>query len=390
MDRFSNLYFIFYLTTLLVWLFRARLASEILLRVPSIPSVTDLAESVTIIVPAKNEEANLPECLHRLLHQTAKSIQIIIINDNSTDQTEKVLQSFGFKQIEPGKDNLDSVPKYAYLNASKTPSGWTGKNFAIYSAIPWAKHRWLLFTDADTQHELHSVASAVSFAESRDLSFLTLAPRCLVSGFTEKTFQPLAMAFLGLWFPLTKANQKGNAIKFGNGQFLLVERNLYRDMGGHEAVKAEFLEDYALMGKAKASGRNFLCALGNQIYGTRMYNSFSSLYKGWRRIYLHAFERDPSRIAPKALNLSFFSTLPFLLIYPLYLLAFLEPEKYGVALGLSSVTLIFILVTGWRAYGIIGAPPAYSLLQPFSTLLMVWILLDVLRLALLKKAVTWR
>jgi len=247
--------FTFYFFIGSVWLYRGRRALEALKLIPTIHSIKNNISTgqdlATIILPARNEANNIRGCVDSLLNQDYSNLQIIVVNDRSTDETENILKSMNIPLISTSAPGPQSFHKIAYLNTSTTPDGWTGKNFAIHSAISEAKGKWLLFTDADTRHETTSLSSSIDHAATHDISCLTLLPRCITKGFFEKLIQPCAMGLLGLWFPMEKVNQPRTKEYFGNGQYLLIEKKLYHEIGGHEKVKSEFLEDYALARNVK-------------------------------------------------------------------------------------------------------------------------------------------
>jgi len=136
----------------MVWLYRARRSLQALDVIPNVTPVNSLPKNsesswVTVIIPVKNEENNIAECLHHFKRQNYPKLQILIANDQSTDRTESILQSLGIPQVSKAPNAvLDSTqPQMSYLNVSNTPAGWTGKNFAIHSALPYAKGDWLFF-----------------------------------------------------------------------------------------------------------------------------------------------------------------------------------------------------------------------------------------------------
>src|SRR6266567_831537 len=102
--------------------------------------------TVSVIVPARNEEACLGECLQSLVAQTGVDFEVIVVDDHSTDRTHAIAASFhGVRVIEAGP----------------LPEGWTGKNNAVTTGASHARGEWLLFTDADTLHLPGSLATAL-------------------------------------------------------------------------------------------------------------------------------------------------------------------------------------------------------------------------------------
>lgn len=380
MARFLVLY---YILTALIWLHRTRRALEALrenpvVRRPSSP--LSPSSPVSVLLPVKNEEENLEECLKSLLHQDYPNIEIIVINDHSIDRTQEILSKYS--KLYPERIRA--------LDALETPEGWTGKNWALAEGVREAKGEWLFFTDADTRHDPWSISSSLDHAEGRDLDLLSLSPRCLVEGFWEKTLQPAAMGFTGLWFPFARVNQPSSSLTFGNGQYLAIRKKTYQAIGGHEKVKGAFLEDFALVKEAKQSSFRTECAIGTEIFGTRMYRSLSGIWQGWRRIFLHAFEKNYLQLLAKSASVFVFSLLPFSL-FPLFThWALQNPEQWGKFWGAGLSILGLILWTAWKTHQVVGAPRRFAFLHPLAGLFVAGILADAAWKALQKKEVKWR
>lgn len=373
----------FYFLTALVWLHRGRRALRALRENPEVQPVSSppgRASLVSILVPVKNEEANLEACLKALLHEDYPAKEIIVINDHSIDRTAEILSEYTRLYL----NHVRAV------NAPPVPAGWTGKNWALAQGAPLARGDWFLFTDADTRHNPRALSSAVTHAEGKDLDLLTLTPRCLVESFWEKTLQPAAMGFLGLWFPFSKVNDPSSPLSFGNGQYLMIRKKAYQKIGGHEKVSGAYLEDFALVREGKLLGLRVECALGTKVFGTRMYRSFVGIWSGWRRIFLHAFEKNPLLLVRKSISVFFFSFLPFLLFPLLTQYAFARPERFGMFWGASFPILSLIFLTAWKTHGVVGAPKRYAFLHPLAGLILAGILLDAAGAALQKKEVKWR
>lgn len=364
--------FLLFLFVCGVWLRRTGQLLKSLEAMPEIipaPFSGTAAESVSLIVPMKNEAQNAAACAALLQAQDYPDLEIIIADDNSTDGTGEILKKAGITPV----------------NVPPTPEGWTGKNFAIHTAAAGARGKWLLFTDADTRHEKTSVSSALRHCQSRGLRFLTLLPRCLAEGFFENMIQPAAMAFTGLWFPIQKINDPDSPVYFGNGQYILIERGLYEQIGGHAAVRGEFLEDFALMKRSKELRASAQCALGKNIYGTRMYDSFDTIWRGWRRIYLHAFRSRPLELLRHAFAAGFFSIAPLV-----FLILTTAAAANPAIITAACLLQVFILIVCWKGYKIVEARPEFALLHPLAAFFISLYLLDAAWIAATKQKTVWR
>ena len=345
---------------------------------------------VSVLIPAKNEATNIADCVRPFLSQLRPGDEIIVINNCSTDRTEAILKELGAVEIKrtvpfqsSGGPSPAAGPLFRYLNTPPTPEGWTGKNYALSLGVQHASGDWFLFTDADTRHELGSVDASLSFAEKNKLDLLTLLPRCLAHGFWEEVVQPCAMGYMGLWFPVRKINDPRSQVYFGNGQYLLARTGHYRLIEGHDGVKEAFLEDFALMKKTKEIGARGMCAFGMDLYGTRMYDSFGAVWRGWRRIFLHAFEQKPWPLLKCTLSVFLFSVLPFAALITV-------AHSITVSLFLGVLVLAIIFGTAATAYAIVKARRRFALFHPLAALVFTCILADALRMAVLKHPPHWR
>ncbi len=382
---------LFLIIILAGWIYRSGRSLSELRQAPTLKLTGPASRQgkVSVLIPAKNEASNIEDCVKPFLAQLREGDEIIVINNCSTDRTEAILRELGAKEIHskipipPPSQKGERWGSFHYMNTPPTPEGWTGKNFALHLGVQHASGDWMLFTDADTRHQLGSVDVALAFAEEKKLDLLTLLPRCLAHGFWESLIQPCAMAYMGLWFPIRKINDPKSKVYFGNGQYLLLRTGHYRKIGGHDGVKEAFLEDFALMKKTKEMGALGMCAFGMEIYGTRMYDSFDALWRGWRRIFLHAFEQKPAPILKCALSVFFFSVFP-LAAFPML------SGHFSASLLLCILILIIIFATAFKAYGIVKARKRYALLHPFAALVFTAILLDAFQMAFFKRQTHWR
>jgi glycosyl transferase family 2 len=223
---------------------------------------------VSVIVPARNEEASLGSCLQSLVQQESVGTEIIVVDDASTDRTRPIAQSF---------------PLVRVIDPGPLPEGWTGKNHALTAGARQARGEWLLFTDADTVHIPGSLARALIEAKRRGASLLSYSPAQDVRGVWEKAVMPVIFAELASIYRPSEVSEPTSPVAAANGQYLLVSRDVYQAVGGHAAVAQTLLEDVALARAVKASGRKIYFRYGGDAVRTRMYRSFSQLVEGWTK-----------------------------------------------------------------------------------------------------------
>ncbi len=202
--------------------------------------------TVSVIVPARNEEACLGACLESLVQQSGVTFEIIVVNDASIDQTPVIAQSF---------------PAVRVVDAGPPIAGWTGKNNAVSAGAKVARGEWLLFTDADTVHKPESLARAVAEARQRGAAMLSYSPEQEVHGFWEKAVMPVIFAELAASYQPAQVSDPRSSAAAANGQYILISREAYDAVGGHAAVSESLLEDVDLARTVKASGRRDFLSL---------------------------------------------------------------------------------------------------------------------------------
>jgi glycosyltransferase involved in cell wall biosynthesis len=236
---------------------------------------------VSIIVPARNEEANLGSCLESLVAQQDVEFEIIVVNDHSTDRTRGIAESF---------------PKLRVIEAGPLPPGLTGKNNAVITGARESRGEWLLFTDADTVHLPGSLARALHEARQNGAALLSYSPAQVVTSFWEKAIMPVIFAELASHYRPSEVSDPNLPAAAANGQYILITREAYEAVGGHASIAASLLEDVALARAVKRSGRKILFRFGGDAVRTRMYRSFPQLREGWTKNLAILFP-TPARLA---------------------------------------------------------------------------------------------
>jgi glycosyltransferase involved in cell wall biosynthesis len=242
---------------------------------------------VSIIVPARNEEASLGDCLESLTSQTGVAFEIIAVDDGSTDRTREIAQSFAKARV---------------ISAGLLPDGSTGKNNAVIAGAKEARAQWLLFTDADTVHLPGSLARALDEAKREGADLLSYSPEQQVYTFAERAVMPVIFAELAAQYPPQKVREQNSDIAAANGQYLLVRRAAYAAVGGHAAVATEILEDVALARLFRNAGKRVYFRDGGDAVRTRMYRNWAQLREGWTKNLVLLF-LQPERLALQSLLL---------------------------------------------------------------------------------------
>jgi cellulose synthase/poly-beta-1,6-N-acetylglucosamine synthase-like glycosyltransferase len=221
------------------------------------------------------------------------------VDDHSTDRTAEIGRRFADVEV---------------IKAAKLEPGWTGKANAIWTAARRARGKWLLFTDADTLHEPGDLRRALHEAERHKAGMLSYSPRQIVRGLVQRSLMPLVFSELAVAYPPAKVSDPNQRIAAANGQFLLVEREAYRKLGGHPSVADKVLEDVelAFLAKRRKVGLRFRYA--EDAVATRMYRSTSAMIEGWTKNLALLFDNSLALSVWRALDIALLAALPVLMV----------------------------------------------------------------------------
>ncbi len=224
-------------------------------------------ERLSIIIPARNEEKNLPHLLRSLATQSVRPKEIMVVDDASTDRTAEVARQNGARVI-------PSRP---------LPDGWRGKTWACHQGAQAAAGDFFLFLDADTWFEPEGLARVLAEFPAAGGGALSVAPYHAVRRFHEQ---------FSAFFNLVMLAGTGAFTLFGDryprrglpGQFLLIDRAAYQKAGGHEIVKGRILENFRLAKQLQAAKVPQVCRSGRGVFSFRMYpEGWRQLVEGWTK-----------------------------------------------------------------------------------------------------------
>jgi glycosyltransferase involved in cell wall biosynthesis len=270
--------------------------------------------AVSIIVPARNEEACLGACLESLLAQTGVESEVIVVDDSSTDHTRAIAESFACVRV---------------LSPGPLAAGCSGKCNAAQAGANVARSEWLLFTDADTVHFPGSLARAMTEAREHQADLLSYSPRQEVHGLIERAVLTVIFAELASTYRPQEISDPSSPTAAANGQYLLITREAYNAVGGHAAVARTLLEDVALAQAVKRSGRRLYFRYGGDMVRTRMYRSLPALWEGWTK--------NLALLFPQSLQLAARREIEFLLAFAAILAAVtggVVPQPVVASVGL--------------------------------------------------------
>jgi glycosyltransferase involved in cell wall biosynthesis len=239
---------------------------------------------VSVVVPARNEEANLERCLRSLVMQKGVAFEILIVDDASTDRTRAIAETFTRVRQCPFVGLNPFLVDVRLLDAPQPlPAGWTGKTNALVAAEAVAQGEWLLFTDADTEHLEGSLAAALAEATHDQADLLSYSPEQLLTGIRQQLIMPLVFGELAVHYSPRRVNDPALPDAAANGQYLLARATAHKQVGGFASVATELLEDVALARRYKQKGYKIRFRLGRGLVRTRMYGSWEEMCNGWTK-----------------------------------------------------------------------------------------------------------
>jgi GT2 family glycosyltransferase len=345
-----------------------------------LPRIADLLEerydcsvartpSLTVIVPARNEGADIAECLKSLLAQDYSNLQIIAVDDRSTDETGARMD--GLAEVHPGRLRV--------LRVAELPEDWLGKTHAMAMAASQSTSEWLLFTDADVLFRADSLRRSLAYAVESSADHLVTMPTTIIRRWDEGALLGFFQIF-GLWAarPWKVADPKARRDAIGVGAFNMIRRSAYEQIGGFEALRMEIVEDLGLGRRVKRAGLAQRIAFG----------------RGLVRVHWASGALGLVRVMTKNIFSAFRFYISLTMVACVWLIVFCAAPVFGLMLAgtrLPAVlTLAAIVVTYWL-YGRISGISAWQvLLSPMAALLFVYALLRSMVTTLRQGGVVWR
>jgi chlorobactene glucosyltransferase len=231
------------------------------------------APFISVLVPARDEEANIRECLESLQKQDYPNYEILVLDDNSADRTAEIVAGMAAAD-----------PRIRLIRGETLPEDWAGKPFACYQLAKQAGGSWLLFVDADTIHAPHMLRSVLELAVESKASMLSGFPRQLAPTLPLKIVMPLMYFVILGWLPLWWLRRfKKPKPALAIGQFLMFPRDEYWRIGGHEVVQSRIAEDVWLGIEVTRQGGCHVAVDLSPVVACNMYRDIGAAWHGLGR-----------------------------------------------------------------------------------------------------------
>lgn len=368
--------------TLLLWTASATLllttiaAIDLLVGSRSIHALRDVAPGlpadfprVSVVVAARNEQRNIREALKSLLALEYPDFELIVVNDRSEDGTGRILD-----------DVAASNDRLRVIHIEVLPSGWLGKNHALWVGSRQATGELLLFTDADIVMQPSVLSRAVAFLETRQLDHLAATPSMIMPTALLGMFGASFVIFFSLFSRPWKAKDPRNRCHIGIGAFNLVRSSAYRHVGGHETIRLRPDDDVKLGKIVKSAGFRQDIAYAPEFLAVEWYASLGEVVRGLEKNAFSGADYNIPLVLTGVLVHTLCSIWPFMAVF----------LTGGTVQVLYTATVAVLLVTVADSCRFHGSRPVYAFGYPLMSALFVYILLRTMLLNLIQGGIRWR
>ena len=312
---------------------------------------------ISILIPARNEEDIIESTIRSILKQNYQNFELIILNDNSTDQTKNIVEKLSMKN---SQINL--------IDGAKLPQGWLGKNWACHQLSKQSKGKYILFIDADTQIDKNTLSDALSVIKQDNIDLLSLVPNRDTILIADNAMKKIISWFIVCWLPMKLAlSLNAPFLSATFGQFMLFKKSSFNNIGGFESIKDNPVDDFQLGRNIKRNKLRWILYDGAKRISTRTYKTNKDFISGYSKNIFPAVGYSISvfvSIFSILLSFVLFSTIPMIL----YLIGMEQNAEFIIL----SITLLILLILSWT---IVTIRFNYSIVTPFSFPILISLIL---------------
>ncbi|GAB4212960.1 MAG: hydroxychlorobactene glucosyltransferase CruC [Synechococcales cyanobacterium] len=333
------------------------------------------ADTLTVIIPAYNEANNIEACVGHVLASTSDPIQVVVVDDQSTDETWALLNNLATQSPDP---------RLRLLAGAARPEGWVGKNWACHQGSLVAETPYLLFLDCDVRLQPGSLEAILVQGMATGAGLLSVGPQVRCGCLAEWLVQPLMVAILATAYDFAAVNAPEKTNAFAFGPIMLFQRQAYEQVGGHAAVADQVVEDVALANRIKGAGLNLKQALSGSLATIRMYANGQQLWEGWTKNWYMGLGQRLDLALGVCLGILLVTVAPWWIL----LVALIRRDPLGV--GLGGLGLVAQISIRWQLQSKAGLPMRYGWLTWLGGLVTVCIILASAYKTLTGHGWTWR
>lgn len=356
-------------------LYRGHRRLDYLRDAPAVDVAT--APSLSVVMAARNEAEHLEASLQSLRAQDYPRLDILVVDDRSTDATPQIVGRMAVADAVAGDA---AQPRVRGLRVEALPDGWLGKNHALHAGAATVGSEWILFTDGDIQFAPRALRRAIGYAIAHRLDHLVAAPQVRVHGWWLQAAIGAFTLFFALYARPWRARDARSRHYIGVGAFNLVRTDTYRRVGGHASLRLRPDDDMRLGKVLKRAGARQDAVYGIEQVVVPWYRSVRELTLGLEKNAFAGLGYSVTMVIGGCLGLLGMNLLPFVAV----------ALEDGVARGAWGVSCALLVVMAGGGAGHAGLPRYTGLLLPFTALLQAWIILRATTLTLYRGGIRWR
>lgn len=343
-------------------------------RIPLLDATAPLGDaadlpSISVIIPALNEEKHLETALTSVLALEYPRLEIIVLNDRSTDGTPAILERMATQH-----------PQLHVIHIHELPSDWLGKNHALHVGAAQAQGEFLLFTDADVQFAPDTLRRAIARIQAKQLDHLCLIFRLILPSSLLAMLVTDSLAGLLTIFKPWQTLEQDSRSFFGAGGFNLVRRSAYERFGGHRPIRLCPVDDILLGRLIKESGGRQECLNGRYFVSVPWYGSVGDMLRGLRKNTFAVLDYRLSGLIVATVAIVSVQMLPF---WGLLLASGWLRLLYGLTVAAFALALHSVARS-------LGVHPSCLLWFPLTPYLKLYIIWQGVLTVLIRGGIDWR
>jgi len=344
-----------------------------------LPSGHDLPESlplVSVLVPARNEARNIRDCLEMLVGQDYPNVEIIVLDDDSSDATPEIV-----------REVAASHSQVRLVMGQPLPPGWHGKTWACQQLSKEARGEWLLFADADTRHRPNSISAAVAAACGQGLDLVSLIPDMALKSFWERVIMSVVpFIFVGCAPHSLFTKTRLPALSAAIGPFMLFRREVYGRFGGHEAVRSDIAEDIFIARCVKRAGGRIALADGAETLRVEFYSGFQEVWRGLTKSTFAVFDYSLPGIAAMVATFAVLFLGPYVFLYQAWQHGLSDLAHFSLPL----TQIVLTWVSMWLIDGRFLIPRRYAFLLGLTVFMAILFCLHSVWCSLFGAGTVWK